>query len=80
MLISLLFVVQNESEDKNVIEESGSKAADVADKSEDIRFNPNVFTEFKLAGSPEVIIFADDIYALCYFYLQQVEKYAQNVF
>ncbi|KAK1413342.1 hypothetical protein QVD17_35114 [Tagetes erecta] len=45
----------NESEDTNVIEESGSKAADVADKSEDIRFNPNVFTEFKLAGSPEEI-------------------------
>jgi len=44
-----------ESEDKAVIEESGSKPADVADKSEDIRFNPNVFTEFKLAGSPEEI-------------------------
>ncbi|KAK1426603.1 hypothetical protein QVD17_15279 [Tagetes erecta] len=47
-----------ESEDKTVIQESGSKAADVADKSVDIRFNPNVFTEFKLAGSPEEI--ADD--------------------
>ncbi|KAK9058159.1 hypothetical protein SSX86_022999 [Deinandra increscens subsp. villosa] len=45
----------NESEDKAVVEESGSKAGDVADKSEDIRFNPNVFTEFKLAGSPEEI-------------------------
>ncbi|KAD5802797.1 hypothetical protein R6Q59_023791 [Mikania micrantha] len=46
---------QNESEEKTVIEESGSKAAEVADKPEDIRFNPNVFTEFKLAGSPEEI-------------------------
>ncbi|KAI3740028.1 hypothetical protein L2E82_30445 [Cichorium intybus] len=42
-------------EDKTGIEESGSKTADVANKSEDIRFNPNVFTEFKLAGSPEEI-------------------------
>ncbi|KAF5822460.1 putative 43kDa postsynaptic protein [Helianthus annuus] len=45
----------NESEDKTVVEESGSKPADVADKTEDIRFNPNVFTEFKLAGTPEEI-------------------------
>lgn len=47
----------HESEDdKTVVEEkSGSKTADVADKSEDIQFNPNVFTEFKLAGSPEEI-------------------------
>lgn len=48
--------MQHESEeDKTVIEESGSKTGDVAVE-EDIRFNPNVFTEFKLAGSPEVIL------------------------
>lgn len=41
-------------EDKTVIEESGSKTGDVAVE-EDIKFNPNVFTEFKLAGSPEDI-------------------------
>ncbi|XP_024982819.1 clustered mitochondria protein isoform X1 [Cynara cardunculus var. scolymus] len=46
----------NESEDdKMFVEELGSKSADMEDKSEDIRFNPNVFTEFKLAGSPEEI-------------------------
>ncbi|KAL4562037.1 hypothetical protein LXL04_034226 [Taraxacum kok-saghyz] len=43
---------QDSEEVKTVVEESGSKTADVAD---DIRFNPNVFTEFKLAGSPEEI-------------------------
>lgn len=33
----------------------------MADKSVDIRFNPNVFTEFKLAGNPEVsnFVFSD---------------------
>nr|XP_043609065.1 clustered mitochondria protein [Erigeron canadensis] len=47
---------QHDSGDaKTVVEESGSKTAEVAHKSEDIRFNPNVFTEFKLAGSPEEI-------------------------
>nr|GEU47496.1 clustered mitochondria protein [Tanacetum cinerariifolium] len=42
-------------DDQTAVEESGSKAADVTDKSEDICFNPNVFTEFKLAGNPEEI-------------------------
>lgn len=56
MLLSLLVVVQQESEDKTVVGESSSKTAGVADKSEDIQFNPNVFTEFKLAGTPEVIV------------------------
>ncbi|XP_076904447.1 clustered mitochondria protein-like [Bidens hawaiensis] len=45
----------DESVEKKVVEDSGSKDADVADKSDDIRFNPNVFTDFKLAGSPEQI-------------------------
>lgn len=37
--------MQHESEDdKTAVEEVG------------IRFNPNVFTEFKLAGTPEVIL------------------------
>ena len=47
--------MQSESgDDQTAVEGSGSKAADLTDKSEDIRFNPNVFTEFKLAGNPEV--------------------------
>ncbi|XP_076893132.1 clustered mitochondria protein-like [Bidens hawaiensis] len=45
----------DESVEKTVVEDLGSKDADVADKLEDIRFNPNVFTDFKLAGSPEEI-------------------------
>lgn len=34
---------------------------------EDILFNPNVFTDFKLAGSEEVIFFACDYCSLLSF-------------
>lgn len=36
------------------VKEFASVTAKASDGSEDIVFNPNVFTEFKLAGSPEV--------------------------
>ncbi|KAI3676675.1 hypothetical protein L1987_86287 [Smallanthus sonchifolius] len=70
----------NESEDKTV-EESGSKAADVADKSKDIRFNPNVFTEFKLAGSPEEIAADEESVRNVSLYLKDVvlPKFIQDL-
>lgn len=40
--------------DKDSFEECGSES-EAKDSSQEILFNPNVFTEFKLAGSPEVI-------------------------
>ncbi|XP_027340006.1 clustered mitochondria protein isoform X2 [Abrus precatorius] len=42
------------------VKELVSAAAEVSDHSEDIVFNPNVFTEFKLAGSSEEIAADED--------------------
>lgn len=41
--------------EKEIVEACGSGPAVTADICDDIRFNPNVFTEFKLAGSQEEI-------------------------
>ena len=38
------------------VKELASVIAKASDGCEDIVFNPNVFTEFKLAGSPEVFL------------------------
>ncbi|KAF1866253.1 hypothetical protein Lal_00024256 [Lupinus albus] len=46
--------VANEEKTEDV-KELASAASEVSDRSEEIVFNPNVFTEFKLAGSPEEI-------------------------
>lgn len=44
-------------EDKHEsVQESGPIRADNGDTSEEISFNPNVFTEFKLAGNEEASI------------------------
>lgn len=65
-------------EDKTVVEESGSKTADVA---EDVRFNPNVFTEFKLAGSPEEIAADEESVRKVSLYLKDIvlPKFIQDL-
>ncbi|KAK7323253.1 hypothetical protein VNO77_26718 [Canavalia gladiata] len=42
------------------VKELASATDEASDRSEDIVFNPNVFTEFKLAGSPEEIAADED--------------------
>ncbi|XP_076911185.1 clustered mitochondria protein-like [Bidens hawaiensis] len=71
----------DESVEKTVVEDSGSKDADVADKSEDIRFNPNVFTDFKLAGSPEEIAADEESVRKVSLYLKEtvLPKFIQDL-
>lgn len=61
----LCFLQEEKTED---VKEHASASSEVSVSKEDIVFNPNVFTEFKLAGSPEVfLIFC--IYLLLTIYL-----------
>jgi len=54
-----IVLVQDSKEEKTEdVKEFASVTVKASDGSEDIVFNPNVFTEFKLAGSPEVFLFS----------------------
>lgn len=46
---------------------SASTSTEASGCKEDIAFNPNVFTEFKLAGSPEVFLIFKSLFAFNYF-------------
>jgi len=51
----ICFLQDSTKEEKTEdVKEFASVTAKASDGCEDIVFNPNVFTEFKLAGSPEV--------------------------
>lgn len=55
-------------EEKTVdVKELASASTEASGCKEDIAFNPNVFTEFKLAGSPEVFLIFKSLFAFNYF-------------
>jgi hypothetical protein len=55
-LVRILYFLQDLAKEEKTedVKELASAANDASGCKEDIVFNPNVFTEFKLAGSPEV--------------------------
>ncbi|KAK6933740.1 CLU domain [Dillenia turbinata] len=65
-----------------VVHESGSVPADTNESCEDLLFNPNVFTEFKLAGSPEEVAADEENVRKASSYLMDVviPKFLQDLF
>ncbi|KAK7243605.1 hypothetical protein RIF29_38411 [Crotalaria pallida] len=63
------------------VKEHASAAAEASERSEEIVFNPNVFTEFKLAGSPEEIAADEDNVRKVSLYLTDVvlPKFIQDL-
>jgi hypothetical protein len=55
-LVRILYFLQDLAKEEKTedVKELASAANEASGCKEDIVFNPNVFTEFKLAGSPEV--------------------------